>query len=242
MRDGVELNQIMEHLQRGRIRLAGRFLWGSNYTLLAEVDHRGETLQAVYKPATGERPLWDFPHGTLAAREVAAYITAREIGWGFIPPTVLRSEGPAGPGSLQLYVDADPERHYFTLSEAEKQRLRPVALLDVIMNNADRKGGHILLGPDGHIWLIDHGLCFHEEPKLRTVIWDFAGERVPETLLTMVDAYRDRMQHGSELWHNYCELLSAREVAALARRTDEVLRMGRFPDQAPGRPFPWPLV
>lgn len=242
MIDGVEVSQVIEHLRRGEIRLAGRFLWGSNYTLLAEVDHEGETLQAVYKPAKGERPLWDFAYGTLAAREVAAYITSREIGWDFIPPTVLRSDGPAGPGSLQLYVDADPERHYFTLSEPEKQRLRPVALLDVIMNNADRKGGHVLLGPGDHIWLIDHGLCFHEEPKLRTVIWDFAGERVPHPLLKMLKVYRDRMLPGSALWHKYCDLLSTREVAALVGRVDEVLREGRYPDQAPGRPYPWPLV
>ncbi len=242
MRHGVEVGRILEHLQQGNIRLAGRFLWGSNYTFLAEVDHGGETLQAVYKPAKGERPLWDFPHGTLAAREVAAYLTAREIGWDFIPPTVLRSEGPAGAGSLQLYVDADPERHYFTMSDSDKQRLRPVALLDVIMNNADRKGGHVLLGSDDHIWLIDHGLCFHEEPKLRTVIWDFAGERVPEALLDLVRGYRDRLQPGSRLWHSYCDLLSEGEVAALVVRVDDLLRHKRFPAEAPGRPYPWPLV
>jgi uncharacterized repeat protein (TIGR03843 family) len=164
------------------------------------------------------------------------------LGWDFIPPTVLRQDGPAGAGSLQLYIDVDSERHYFTFSEKEKRRLRPVALLDVLMNNADRKGGHILMGPDGHIWLIDHGLCFHEEPKLRTVIWDFAAQPIDPALLTRVEHFRERLSPGSDLWHRYCELLSERETDALVQRAEHILETRRFPDQAPGRPYPWPLV
>lgn len=163
-------------------------------------------------------------------------------GMGLHPPTVLRQEGPAGAGSLQLYIDVDPERHYFTFSEKEKDRLRPVALLDILMNNADRKGGHILMDAGGHIWLIDHGLCFHEEPKLRTVIWDFAAEPIDPALLVKVEGLQERLSPGSDLWRRYCELLSERETEALVRRAQAVLERPRFPDQAPGRPYPWPLV
>ena len=136
---------------------------------------------AVYKPARGERSLWDFPDG-LYRREVAAYELSEALGWGLVPPTVVRDDGPFGPGSLQLFVEADYEQHYFTLLDDgghDEDVLRAICAFDIVANNADRKSGHVLRGPDGRLWAIDHGLCFHRQPKLRTVIWDFADEAVP---------------------------------------------------------------
>jgi len=199
----------------------------------------GERL-AVYKPLRGERPLWDFPDGTLAAREVAAWEASQALGWGLVPPTVFRQDGPAGPGSLQLFLDLDPERHYFTFSEQEKEGLRPAAAFDILINNADRKGGHVLLAPDGHVWLIDHGVCFHHEPKLRTVIWDFAEEPIPDTLLRDVDRFRRGL--AGELRSVFADLLSGIEVEALDRRAARILESGTFPMPGPSRPYPWPLV
>ncbi len=224
------------------MRVEGQFLWGSNYTFLARIEAAGGELAAVYKPARGEQPLWDFPEGSLAQREVAAYLTSQALGWDFVPPTVLRADGPAGPGSVQLYVDADPERHYFTFSDAEKERLRPAAVFDILVNNADRKGGHVLLDPQSHIWLIDHGVCFHAEPKLRTVIWDFADQPIPKILTQAVKQLRDRLSPGEPLSRRFEALLSGDEVEAMRERIEATLARPRFPAPGPGRPYPWPLV
>jgi uncharacterized repeat protein (TIGR03843 family) len=229
-------------LQNGTIQIAGQFTWGSNYTFLVKVETRDESLLAVYKPLRGERPLWDFPPGSLAAREVAAYITSTALGWELVPPTVLRDDGPAGPGSLQLYLDVDPERHYFTFSDAERQRLRPVVAFDVLINNADRKGGHILLGPDDHLWLIDHGICFHQDIKLRTVVWDFVDQPIPEDILTDLSTFHDRVASDDELISTYAELLSQAEIEALVRRAGQLIAEGYFPEPGGVRPYPWPLV
>ncbi|HEY69607.1 MAG TPA: SCO1664 family protein [Anaerolineae bacterium] len=229
-------------LTHGVIDPVGSILWGSNVTLLVNVQQEGNELPAIYKPTRGERPLWDFDRGTLAQREVAAYLTSRELGWDMVPPTILREDGPAGPGSLQLFVDADQERNYLTFSEEEKQRLRPVTLFDLIINNADRKAGHVLLGPQDQIWLIDHGVSFHEEYKLRTVIWDFVGEPVPEDLLQDVTRLRIRMDEDAPLRDSFAALLSEAEIRAFVQRLDAVLADPRFPTPGPGRPYPWPLV
>jgi uncharacterized repeat protein (TIGR03843 family) len=242
MSERLQIDQIISILTHGKIHIAGRFLWGSNYTFLVEVKSSEETLAAVYKPSRGERPLWDFPRETLAAREVAAYLTSHALGWDLVPPTVLRQEGPAGPGSLQLYVDAEPEYHYFNFSDEEKQRLRPVALFDLLINNADRKGGHVLMGPDGHIWSIDHGVCFHHEDKLRTVIWDFANEFIPENLIADTQKFYQLLLHDVELQQKYTDLLSEKEFKALIRRTERVLEDRCFPRPSSGRPYPWPMV
>lgn len=242
MYETLHINQIFSILSNGKIDVAGRFLWGSNYTFLVEVKSKEDTLAAVYKPSRGERPLWDFPIETLAAREVAAYLTSQALGWDLVPPTVLRQEGPAGPGSLQLYVDADVEHHYFTFNDEEKQRLRPVALFDLLINNADRKGGHVLMSPDGHIWSIDHGICFHQEDKLRTVIWDFANEFIPDDLLTDTEKFYHSLQNDLELQKKYLELLSKSELKALVRRTRRVLEDRCFPEPFTDRPYPWPMV
>jgi uncharacterized repeat protein (TIGR03843 family) len=229
-------------LATGEIQFEGQFVYGSNHTFLTRVRHPAGERLAVYKPQRGERPLWDFPDGTLAAREVAAWRTSEALGWELVPPTVLRDDGPAGPGSLQLFLDLDPERHYFTFSEDEKPALRAAAVFDLLVNNADRKGGHILLASDGHVWLIDHGVCFHHEPKLRTVIWDFAGEPIPDLLLRDVKQFRRSLEAEGELRAGFAELLSAEEVEALGRRAGRIVERARFPMPGPGRPYPWPLV
>ena len=223
------------------MELTGQFVWGSNHTFLARVVHGEAEIRAVYKPSRGEQPLWDFPDGSLAAREVAAYLTSRGLGWDLVPPTVLREDGPAGPGSVQLYVEADTDRHYFTFTPEEKQRLRPAAVFDLLINNADRKGGHVLLAHDGHLWLIDHGVCFHREEKLRTVIWDFVGEPIPAELLEDLRRFRQRLR-GGDLGREVGSLLSGPEVAALERRADRLLADRRFPPPGRGRPYPWPMV
>jgi uncharacterized repeat protein (TIGR03843 family) len=226
----------------GTLELKGQFVWGSNYTFLVQASLGSEIVPGVYKPARGERPLWDFPEGTLAQREVAAFVVSRALGWDLVPPTVLRMDGPAGPGSLQLFVDADPERHYFKFSEVEKQRLRPVAIFDLLINNADRKGGHVLLGESDHLWLIDHGVCFHVEDKLRTVIWDFVGEPIPGELLAGLRAFRRALKDDAAMQAELAALLSASELAALQARAGRLLRLKRFPPPGAGRPYPWPLV
>ncbi len=242
MSETLRIDQIISVLTHGKIDITGRFLWGSNYTFLVAVKSTEETIAAVYKPSRGERPLWDFPRETLAAREVAAYLTSHALGWDLVPPTVLRREGPAGPGSLQLYVDADVEHHYFTFSEEEKQRLRPVALFDLLINNADRKGGHVLMSPNGHIWSIDHGVCFHHEDKLRTVIWDFANEFIPEDLIRDTRGFYDSLRTNVELKQKFFHLLSEKEFQALIARTKRVLEDRCFPEPFTDRPYPWPMV
>jgi uncharacterized repeat protein (TIGR03843 family) len=242
MPETLPLDNTLAILIQGDISLVGEFLWGSNYTFLVDVMHEEDKLQAIYKPARGERPLWDFDSGTLAAREVAAYLTSRELGWGMVPPTILRQDGPAGFGSLQLYVEVDPERNYFSFSEDEKRRLVPVALFDLLINNADRKAGHVLLDEQQQLWLIDHGVSFHEEYKLRTVIWDFVGEEIPEPLLDDLQDFRARLTKDSVLRAAFAGLLTEREITAMLQRADALLAEPRFPGPGPGRPYPWPLV
>jgi hypothetical protein len=193
----------------------------------------------VYKPRAGEAPLWDFPEGTLCHREVAAYRVSQALGWPRVPPTVLR-EGPEGPGSLQLFLEFDPEEHYFTLAERMPDAFRRVALFDVVVNNADRKGGHCLLASDGELFVVDHGVCFHQHLKLRTVIWEFAGDPIDDELGR--DLERLRMDLGDDLRTQLDPLLSARELEAMRERLDALLRSGTFPRPGPGRPYPWPPV
>lgn len=211
--------------------------WSSNGTFLVTVSLDGEEHAAIYKPHRGERPLWDFPEG-LFLREVAAYELSVALGWDVVPETVLRDDAPLGLGSLQWFVDADFEQHYFTLVEDSRWHddLRRMAVFDLIANNADRKSGHCLVAGE-HLWGIDHGLCFHVEPKLRTVIWDFGGQPIPAEL--RADAARVAA-HPPAALH---QLLNDAEVEVLAARAAAVSRLSSFPD--PGtdrRPYPWPLV
>jgi uncharacterized repeat protein (TIGR03843 family) len=226
-------------LAAGEIEIRGRLPWSSNGTFLADVRcGADDATLAVYKPGRGERPLWDFPRG-LYRREVAAYVLSSLLGWGLVPETVLRAEGPLGAGSLQRFVPADFEQHHFTLVEHPEHHptLRRIATFDIIANNTDRKSGHCLLGEDGRIYAIDNGLCFHPEPKLRTVIWEFAGEPVPEADLADVEALLDRLPGGLE------RLLDDEELDAVRQRAELVLSLGELPEPDPyGRAYPWPLV
>jgi hypothetical protein len=186
-----QLETLRTALEQGELELKGQFLLGSNYTFLINIHHEGEEIPAVYKPQRGENPLWDFPEASLAWREVAAYLVSEALGFSFVPLTVLRADGPFGPGSLQQFIEYDPAYHYFTFSECDRQRLRPVVLFDLLVNNADRKGSHLLIEKDTNkLWLIDHGLCFHAKDKLRTVLWDFAGEPIPEELQAALRIFR----------------------------------------------------
>ena len=225
----------------GAMELLGLLPGASNATLLARCVADEDEVLAVYKPRRGETPLWDFPDGTLHRREVAAYVTARALGWPNVPPTVLR-DGPAGPGSVQLFVDADPSAHYFTLEASHAETFRRVALFDLAVNNADRKAGHCLLDDTGAIWVIDHGVCFSDEPKLRTVIWDFVGEPFPTDATPDLRRLCDDLAGGGPTRRELEPLLDASELDAMRARIDGLLRVGVFPAPGPGRPFPWPPI
>ena len=223
-------------LRSGEIELKGRLPWSSNATFLVELCLDGTSGMAVYKPVRGERPLWDYPEG-LYRREVAAYLVSEALGWGLVPETVVR-DGPLGPGSLQRFVDADFAEHYFTLLERPEHHdaLKAVCTFDLVINNGDRKSGHCLLGEDGRLWAIDHGLCLHTDPKLRTVIWDFAGPGVPEHRLEALA--RLAASPPSSL----AGLVHDAEVEALAARAAAVVRRPIFPPVRSPRAYPWPLV
>ena len=225
-------------LAGGEIEVLGRLPWSSNRTFLVTCSLDGEEVAAVYKPGRGERHLWDFPE-CLYRREVAAYRLSELLGWGIVPETIERADAPLGPGSLQRFMPADFSEHHFTLVEEERHhdRLRVICAFDVVANNADRKSGHCLLGEDGTIWAIDNGLCFHEEPKLRTVIWEFAGEPVPAPLLEDLARVEDALADA------LCDLLSPAEITAVRRRSGRLVSAGRFPVPDPDRyHYPWPLV
>ena len=230
---------LLTDLEHGEIELKGQFVLGSNYTFLVSVRHDGREIQAVYKPRRGEQSLWDFPEASLAGREVAAYLVSEALGFCFIPITILR-DGPFGHGSLQQFIEHDPNQHYFTLKSADRPRLRQVALFDLLVNNADRKGGHILLEKrTRNMYLIDHGLCFHSEDKLRTVIWDFAGEAMPASLVSSLKTFQATLHLGLSVALQ--QYLTAEELVALDARTAGLLANPVFP-QPPDdrRSFPYP--
>ena len=222
-----------------------RPLWySSNYVFLATLcAPDGAQFAAVYKPLRGESPLWDFPDGSLYKREVAAYELAKLLGWTFVPPTVVR-EGPEGIGSLQVFVRHDTQSHYFVQRENDElvPQLKRMCAFDYVANNADRKGGHALLDLDGHIWGIDHGLCFHSQYKLRTVIWDWVGDPVPEELLQDIDRARAAIEQRALQAEPLYSLLNDHELAALCTRMNQLIEDGVFPQPGPHRSHPWPLV
>ena len=233
---------IPRPLAEGAIDVLGLMPDSSNDALLVRCHLEGEECFAIYKPERGETPLWDFPGGTLHRREVAAYVVADALGWPNVPPTVLR-DGPEGPGSLQLFVRFDAAQHYFTLGQQRADDFRRVALFDVVINNADRKAGHCLLGDDGKIWLIDHGVSFSDEPKLRTVIWEFVGEPIPDQLCADLTRLATTLEPGGSTRGELRKLLAEPEVEATAERLGRLLALGRFPEPEPGvRPFPWPPI
>jgi uncharacterized repeat protein (TIGR03843 family) len=238
-----EMDAVEARLSRGQFLECRPVWYSSNSVYLGRLDCGDASLLVIYKPRSGETPLWDFPEGTLFRREAAAYRLARLLAWPLVPPTVIR-EGPAGIGSVQLFIRHDPEKHYFVQREDPSlwPQLQRLCLFDAIANNADRKGGHCLLDASGHVWAIDNGLCFNEQYKLRSVIWDWAGEPIPGELLAELEAGLERLRGDSAESAALRGLLSAREFEQTIRRAEQLVRAGVFPLPGPTRHYPWPLV
>ena len=235
-----ELNpesNIVHALEHGDITIIGRMPHSSNATFLVSVQCGETSTQAIYKPLRGERPLWDFEPG-LHRREIAAYLLSQVMGINMVPPTVLR-EGPLGEGSLQHFIAADVEQHYFTIFEQREDlhdQLRAMCVFDIVANNTDRKAGHCLLGLDDKVWGIDHGVCFAADFKLRTVIWEFGGEPLPDHLRAAIEPLIETVPL------NIATLLSSDEVSALQERVQWLCEGGAFPIDRSGSRYPWPLV
>jgi uncharacterized repeat protein (TIGR03843 family) len=228
----------IEFLTHADLTIEGQLVDASNATLYVGAEHDGVRAAAVYKPVSGERPLWDFPDGTLAEREVAAHAVSAASGWGIVPPTVLR-DGPFGPGMVQLWIDVDDSVDIRSMLRRSDERLRPVAVFDALINNADRKGGHLLPTPTGHVYGVDHGVCFNTDEKLRTVLWGWAGDPLSESEIDVV--IRLRAELDGALGRRLSELLTVTEVRRTRRRADRLLSSALFPqpsDRWP--PVPWP--
>ncbi|MBI3942508.1 MAG: SCO1664 family protein [Chloroflexi bacterium] len=240
----MDVDGVLDLLQNGSMQPHGMLPWSSNYNLLVTLCHQGTSALAIYKPRRGERPLWDFPDGTLCQREVSAYIVDRCLGWNLVPPTVLR-RGVQGVGAVQLYIANDPEQHFFTFRNEFTGTIQRIAIFDAVINNGDRKAGHILRDASDHLWCIDHGVAFSVEPKLRTVIWDYAGDPIPAALLEdlrrLLAEVEQPWQAGpvSEEIHS---LLDEGEIGALKRRIELLLKRHVFPRPASGHYIPWPPV
>lgn len=240
----MESQAILAVLERGEVKLRGRFLDSSNATFFVRCRLGGESLEAVYKPEAGQTELYDFDPATLPRREAAAWLVSEKAGWSFVPPTIYREDGlPYGVGSLQQYIQHDPSKHYLALDENERAPFRKVALFDLVVNNADRKSGHILFGEDGRWWAIDQALCFNVEPKLRTVIWDFVGESFNEEEIGVLHRLELALDPAGELSRSLTGLLREDEINAMRLRLRILLETGVFPEPDPGhRPVPWPLI
>jgi len=214
-----------------------RMPYSSNATFLVSITLQDKTVQAIYKPMRGEKPLWDFAPG-LHRREVAAYRLSEAMGLNCVPPTVLR-DGPNGEGSVQLLIEANPDEHYFTLFEQRQDlhdQFRAMCALDIVANNTDRKSGHVLVDKDQHVWGIDHGLCFAEDFKIRTVIWEFGGEVLPESIRQAVEPLITNVPL------EVATLLTTQEVLAISERAKWLIDGAAFPVDPSGRHYPWPLV
>jgi uncharacterized repeat protein (TIGR03843 family) len=267
--DGTQLpaSQVSRLLTEGDMELEGRLVDASNTTLRAFVTLDGVTVRCVYKPVRGERPLWDFPDGTLAGREVAAYLVSAATGWDVVPHTVMR-DGPLGEGACQLWVEEpadatslvgfvpaevlpadwlriamarDDNGKSYVLAHADDAGLARLALFDVVVNNADRKGGHVLHAATGRLYGVDHGVCFHADDKLRTVLWGWTGRPLPARERPVIAAVRDDLR--GDLGETLLRLLSTEEIEATVARVDRLLVDGVFPEPAPGWPaVPWPPI
>ncbi|MCX4583269.1 SCO1664 family protein [Streptomyces sp. NBC_01481] len=258
----------LDLLTKGELKVRGQVREASNAVLYCSVSYEGEEAHCVYKPVAGERPLWDFPDGTLAQREVAAYEVSEATGWGLVPPTVLR-DGPYGEGMVQLWIEADPEQSLLALVEDEEPgegwkavgfaevgegrtallvhaddvRLRRLAVLDAVINNGDRKGGHLLPTADGHLYAIDHGVTFNVDDKLRTLLWGWAGDQLPADALSALAFLSDSLSADGPLATRLAQLLTAAEVEALRGRVEELRGAGRHPVPSGEWPaIPWPPV
>ncbi|MFJ6352197.1 SCO1664 family protein [Streptomyces sp. NPDC054835] len=265
---GDRTPDVVDLLSRGELTVRGQVREASNAVLFCSVAYEGEQRDCVYKPVMGERPLWDFPDGNLARREVAAYELSEATGWGLVPPTVLR-EGPYGEGMVQLWVEADPSAALLALVDdeeagegwkavgpaqvaedrtallvhADTPQLRRMAVLDAVINNGDRKGGHLLPVPDGRLYGIDHGVSFHVDDKLRTLLWGWAGEELTEEAAAVLDRLDGRLAPGTPLAERLAGLLTGAEVDALRERVALLRRTGRHPVPSGQWPaIPWPPV
>jgi uncharacterized repeat protein (TIGR03843 family) len=222
----------------GEIDLEGRMLDASNVTLVGYIRTGELEAECVYKPVAGERPLWDFPDGTLAGREVSAALISEATGWRVVPPTVLR-DGPFGPGMVQLWVDGDPDVDLAAFVRSDDPGLRRMAIFDAVVNNADRKGGHIIPTSDGHVYGVDHGICFSVDPKLRTLLWRWAGQPLPGEALEVLEKLTGDLM--GDLGDQLHEHLTRREVRRTQQRVAELLRSGRYPQPSGDWPaLPWP--
>lgn len=239
----LTFERVLEILEKGVVDTEhGIMRWSSNRTFLVSIVLDELSVLSVYKPRTGERPLWDFPDGTLCLREQAAFLTSQALGWQLVPPTVLR-EGVRGLGSFQFFVDHDPEQNYFTFDKTFAPQLMRISLFDCLVNNADRKGGHCLLDAQGHIWGIDHGITFNSVHKLRTVIWDFAGEPISDLLLTDIEKLCVTLTDSAKSYRQSLEkLLSKGEIEAFQARIQRLLKSRRYPKPGSGPNYPWPPV
>lgn len=238
MSSATDVAGALRLLRDGTLEVQGRLVDASNATLYCAVTLDGAQAACVYKPVAGERPLWDFPDGTLAQREVAAYLVSVATGWRIVPPTVMR-DGPFGPGMCQLWIDVDEGVDLGALIRSDHPGLRQMAVLDAVLNNADRKGGHLLPTPDGHIFGVDHGVCFSVEDKLRTVLWGWRGSRLPADAVAVLEQLRAGLQ--GDLGRELATLLSADEVRATKTRVRRLLRSGTYPEPSEDWPaVPWP--
>ena len=231
--------EIARTLREGSFVDVRQHPYGSNAVFLATLGAGGESVRAIYKPQRGEAPLWDFPPGTLYQRECAAYVLNRALGWDIVPFTIAR-DGPYGIGSVQICVDHNPAENYFTFRNEHRVALERIALFDVVANNADRKGSHCMRDPAGNVWGIDHGLTFNVYYKLRTVIWDFEGKPIPETLVQDLERLRPLVADGGDCATALGELLFDEEIEALRERVDLLLEEGVYPFPGLDRNVPWP--
>ncbi len=241
----VTESQVLALLTRGEMSEQGLLPYSSNHSFLVTATYNGMTLPAVYKPRRGENPLWDFERGTLCQRETAAYTVSSVLGWNLVPPTVLR-DGKHGVGSVQLFISSSNHKHYFTVQEDARfvKTLRQLALFDFVINNADRKSGHCLIGEDDRLWAIDHGICFHTEYKLRTVIWEFSDSPIDAELLNDLKTFYAMLKdESSQLAQALCQLLTSAERAAMMARTQILLRKQTFTaPETHRRNYPWPPI
>lgn len=230
-----EVHRLLRHGEITRCELVP---WGSNYTYCVELRIDGQQGLGIYKPRRGERPLWDFPEGTLYCREYAAFLAAEALGWTFVPPTVIRS-GPHGMGSMQLFVESEPPRSLSEL-QSDDLELARIAAFDFVANNADRKAGHILRDAQGKLWGIDQGLCFNLPPKVRTVLLHLYGQPVPESVLAEMAAFWLNRAHVERVSAALRGVIDCDEVEAFFHRIEWLLERGVYPSLNPYRSVPWP--
>ena len=239
---GLSRQEIERRLSEWPITGIGLHPGGSNYVFVVRLADGDEEVYGIYKPAAGERPLRDFPYGTLHNRELSAYVVADELGWPSVPPTVVR-EGPHGVGSVQLFIDADFTKHYFNLREERLDDYMPIAMFDVLVNNADRKGGACLLDADGQLWAVDHGLTFNPLARRRTVMFEFNGTPYSDDLLQSLDGFVSNLDDtGANLRKMLADTLDDHEIDSLVRRGKEMLDNRSFPVLDPDWNVPWPMI